>query len=155
MAVDGNEVEAGEGRARDRLGVAADPRHELRAAACSTPPATWLLNEQPARLAVVGAGASGAEIASAFGRFGTEVVLIEMLDQILPAEDAEIAKVVASELRKQNIKVATGTRVEEVKAGKDSVEITYGGEHARASTTCASPRAARPTSRGSASTRPA
>ena len=46
--------------------------------------ATWLMNEQPKRLAVVGAGASGAEIASAFGRFGTEVVLIEMLDQILP-----------------------------------------------------------------------
>ena len=65
----------------------------------------WLMNEQPARLAVVGAGASGAEIASAFGRFGTEVVLIEMLDQILPAEDPEIAKVVASEFRRQNIKV--------------------------------------------------
>ena len=56
----------------------------------------WTLNEQPARLAVIGAGASGAEIASAFGRFGTEVVLIEMLDQILPLEDADIAKVVAS-----------------------------------------------------------
>jgi dihydrolipoamide dehydrogenase len=87
----------------------------------------WLLNEHPQRLAVVGAGASGTEIASAFGRFGTEVVLIEMLDQVLPAEDAEIAKVVQSELRKQNVKVATGTPLEEVKAGKDSVEITYGG----------------------------
>src|SRR5438132_189259 len=53
----------------------------------------WLMNELPKRLAVVGAGASGSEIASAFGRFGTEVVLLEMLDQILPAEDAEIAKV--------------------------------------------------------------
>jgi dihydrolipoamide dehydrogenase len=89
--------------------------------------AAWLLNEQPKRLAVVGAGASGTEIASAFGRFGTEVVLIEMLDQVLPAEDAEIAKVVQSELRKQNVKVATGTPVEEVKAGKDAVEVTYGG----------------------------
>src|SRR3954454_16469156 len=89
--------------------------------------AAWLLNERPARLAVVGAGASGTEIASAFGRFGTEVVLLEMLDQVLPAEDAEIAKVVQSELRKQNVKVSTGTALEEVKAGKDSVEITYGG----------------------------
>jgi dihydrolipoamide dehydrogenase len=40
----------------------------------------WMLNEQPARLAVIGAGASGTEVASAFGRFGTEVVLIELLD---------------------------------------------------------------------------
>jgi dihydrolipoamide dehydrogenase len=89
----------------------------------------WLMNELPSKLAVVGAGASGTEIASAFGRFGTEVVLIEMLDQILPAEDAEIAKVVASELKKQNVKVVTGTPVEEVKAGKDSVEVSYGGEN--------------------------
>src|SRR6266511_2500137 len=37
----------------------------------------WSLPEQPKRLAVVGAGASGAEIASAYGRFGTEVTLIE------------------------------------------------------------------------------
>jgi dihydrolipoamide dehydrogenase len=86
----------------------------------------WLLNEQPARLAVIGAGASGAEIASAYGRFGTEVVLIEMLDQILPLEDKEIAKVVASALRKQNVTVVTGARVENVKAGKDSVEVDWG-----------------------------
>jgi dihydrolipoamide dehydrogenase len=89
--------------------------------------ATWLMNDRPKRLAVVGAGASGTEIASAFGRFGTEVVLLEMLDQVLPAEDAEIGKVVQGELRKQNVKVATGTPLEEVKAGKDAVEITYGG----------------------------
>ena len=88
----------------------------------------WLMDERPARLAVVGAGASGTEIASAFGRFGTEVVLIEMLDQVLPAEDVEIAKVVQSELRKQNVKVVTGEAVEGVKAGRDSVEIKYGGE---------------------------
>jgi dihydrolipoamide dehydrogenase len=55
------------------------------------------------------------------------VVLLEMLDQVLPAEDAEIGKVVQTELRKQNVKVATGTPLEEVKAGKDAVEITYGG----------------------------
>ena len=54
--------------------------------------AMWLLNEQPKRLCVIGAGASGTEIASAFGRLGTEVVLLEALDQILPLEDPEIAK---------------------------------------------------------------
>jgi dihydrolipoamide dehydrogenase len=88
----------------------------------------WLLNEQPERLAVAGAGASGAEIASAFGRFGTEVLLLEMLDQVLPLEDAEIAKVVAGELRKQNVKLMTGTKVEEAKPSSKKVEIAYGGE---------------------------
>lgn len=86
----------------------------------------WTQNEQPARLAVIGAGASGTEVASAFGRFGTEVVLIEMLAQILPLEDAEIAKVVASELRKQNVKVVTGARVESVKTTGKSVELDWG-----------------------------
>src|SRR6266542_3634038 len=51
-----------------------------------------------------------------------------MLDQVMPAEDAEIAKVVQSELRKQNVKVVTGAPLENVEAGKDSVEIAYGGE---------------------------
>jgi dihydrolipoyl dehydrogenase len=90
--------------------------------------AMWAMNEQPAKLAVVGAGASGAEIASGFGRYGTEVLLLEMLDQVLPAEDAEIAKLVQRELKKQNITVATGTRVDEVKPSGKGVELTYGGD---------------------------
>jgi dihydrolipoamide dehydrogenase len=96
----------------------------------------WGLNEQPDRIAVVGAGASGAEIASAFGRFGTEVILLEMLDEVLPSEDAEIAKVVAGELKKQNVKLLTGTKVEEVKASGEGVEISYGGEQAKVDYLC-------------------
>ena len=44
----------------------------------------WSLPQVPKKIAVVGAGASGCEIASAYGRFGTEVLLIEMLPQIMP-----------------------------------------------------------------------
>ena len=54
----------------------------------------WSLPAQPKKIAVVGAGASGSEIASAYARLGTEVILLEMLDQILPAEDKDIAKIV-------------------------------------------------------------
>jgi len=90
----------------------------------------WSLPELPARLAVVGAGASGSEIASAYGRFGTEVILIEMLDRILPAEDADASKLVEREFKGQNITVATGTKVENVKAGKKSVKLSYGGTEA-------------------------
>ena len=96
----------------------------------------WLMNEQPKSMAVIGAGASGAEIASAFGRYGTEVILLEMLDQVLPVEDAEIAKVVAREFKKQNVKVVTGTRVEDVKPSAKAVEFSYGGEQATVDCFC-------------------
>ena len=124
-------------------------------AGCSTPPAPGSLNELPERLAVVGAGASGTEIASAFGRFGTEVVLLEMLDQILPAEDAEIAKVVASEFRKQNVKVVDRDARRGGQGGQGRRRDHLRRRERRSSTTSASPPAARPTSRASGSTRPA
>jgi dihydrolipoamide dehydrogenase len=89
---------------------------------------TWLLKERPERLVVIGCGASGTEVASAFGRLGTEVLLLEALDQILPLEDAEIAKVVAREIAKQNVKLVTGANVESAEASKDGVKITYDGE---------------------------
>ena len=90
--------------------------------------AMWLLGEQPKRLCVIGAGASGTEVASAFGRLGTEVLLLEALDQILPLEDAEIAKACAREIAKQNVKIETGAKVESVEASKDEVKVTYGGQ---------------------------
>ena len=86
----------------------------------------WSLPEQPKKIAVVGAGASGAEIASAYARFGTEVLLIEMLDQILPAEDKDMAKVVERIFKKEGIAISTGTPVTDVEAGKGSVKLTYG-----------------------------
>jgi dihydrolipoamide dehydrogenase len=90
--------------------------------------AMWLLNEQPRRLCVIGAGASGAEIASALGRLGTEVVLLEALDQILPLEEPEIAKAAAREIKKQNVRIETGAKVEAAEAGDDSVKVTFNGE---------------------------
>ena len=88
----------------------------------------WSLPELPKSIAVVGAGASGSEIASAYIRFGAEVKLIEMLDQILPAEDKDIVRVVERTFKKQGIDVSTGTKVENVEAGSDSVKFTYGDE---------------------------
>jgi dihydrolipoyl dehydrogenase len=86
----------------------------------------WSLSERPNRIAVVGAGASGAELASAYARFGTEVLLIEMLDQILPAEDRDMAKVVERVFKRQGIEISTGTPVQNVEAGESSVKLSYG-----------------------------
>ena len=90
----------------------------------------WALPELPARLAVVGAGASGAEIASGFARLGSEVILLEMLDRVLPTEDADISRLVERGLKRQGIAVQTGTAVEGVEPGERSVSFSYGGERA-------------------------
>ena len=90
----------------------------------------WSLNERPNRIAVVGAGASGAELASAYARFGTEVLLIEMLDQILPVEDKDTAKVVERVFKREGIEISTGTPVQNVEAGESSVKFTYGDNSA-------------------------
>src|SRR3712207_4887336 len=90
----------------------------------------WALGELPGRLAVVGAGASGTEIASAYARLGSEVLLLEALDRVLPAEDAEVSKIAERGFKKQGITVVTGTPVENVEAGQSSVSFSYGDERA-------------------------
>jgi dihydrolipoamide dehydrogenase len=86
----------------------------------------WALPELPARLAVVGAGASGAEIASAFARLGSEVILLEALERVLPTEDADISRLVERGLKRQGMSVHTGTPVADVNAGESSVTFSYG-----------------------------
>ena len=90
----------------------------------------WALAELPARLAVVGAGASGAEIASAFARLGSEVLLLEALERVLPTEDADISRLVERGLKHQGIAVHTGTPVADVSSGETSVSFAYGSESA-------------------------
>jgi dihydrolipoamide dehydrogenase len=90
----------------------------------------WALEDLPETMAVVGAGASGAEIASAYGRLGTKVMLLEALPRILPMEDADISKVAARALAKQNMTIHTDTKVENVETGDDKVSFKYGDETA-------------------------
>jgi dihydrolipoamide dehydrogenase len=88
----------------------------------------WALPELPGKIAVVGAGASGAEIASAYGRLGTDVLLFEALDRVLPTEDADVSKVAARALAKQNMAIHTGTLVENVQGSGDKVSFSFGDE---------------------------
>ncbi|MGI8804280.1 MAG: dihydrolipoyl dehydrogenase [Thermoleophilaceae bacterium] len=86
----------------------------------------WLLAEQPGRMAVIGAGASGTEIASGYGRLGTEVVLLEALPQILPLEDEEIAKACAREIRKQNVTIVTEAKIASATTEDGKVKLDWG-----------------------------
>jgi dihydrolipoamide dehydrogenase len=90
----------------------------------------WALDELPARLAVVGCGASGVEIASGYARLGSEVVLLEAVDQVLPTEDADISRLVERGLKRQGVEVFTGTPVSDVEAGETGVRLSYGSASA-------------------------
>jgi dihydrolipoyl dehydrogenase len=86
----------------------------------------WALDELPTTMAVVGAGASGAEIASGYERLGTEVLLFEALDRVLPTEDADISKLAERGFKKQGITVHTSALVQEIESGDRSVKFTFG-----------------------------
>jgi dihydrolipoamide dehydrogenase len=90
----------------------------------------WALPELPDRMAVVGGGASGAEIASGFARLGSEVLLFEMLDRLLPTEDADISRLVERGFKKQGIAVHTGGPIADVQASETGVSFTHGSQEA-------------------------
>ena len=90
----------------------------------------WGFDELPGSLAVVGAGASGTEIASAYARMGVSVSLFEGIDRVLPLEDADVSKLAERGFKKQGIKVHTSTLVEHVESSDSGVRFTYGDETA-------------------------
>jgi dihydrolipoamide dehydrogenase len=87
----------------------------------------WRLSELPATLAVIGAGPSGVEVASAYARLGAAVTLVEALDQVLPGEDADAARALARGLKGQGVEVLTGARVENVSSSADEVGFDAAG----------------------------
>jgi dihydrolipoamide dehydrogenase len=92
----------------------------------------WALSELPGRLVVVGAGASGAEIASGFARLGSEVLLFEALERVLPTEDADISRLAERGLKKQGMKIFTNTLVQGVRSAEKSVAFSYADESGEA-----------------------
>lgn len=81
------------------------------------------MKKQPKSIVIVGAGAIGAEFAYFLNAFGTKVTLVEMMDQVLPVEDSEVAAVVAKEFKKQGIDCRTSTAVENIKVNAKSVKM--------------------------------
>lgn len=88
----------------------------------------WAMDELPASMAVVGAGASGCEIASAYARFGTEVKLFEVADRVLPTEDPDVSRLVERSFKKQGIEVVTGAQLGDVTSSDKSVTYSSAGE---------------------------
>jgi dihydrolipoamide dehydrogenase len=88
------------------------------------------LEQAPATLAIVGAGAVGCEFADVFNAFGSKVTLIEALPRILPLEDGESSDVLTKSYRKRGITVLAGAQVKKAAVGEDKVtlEVAAGGK---------------------------
>jgi dihydrolipoamide dehydrogenase len=90
------------------------------------------LAEVPRRLGVIGAGVIGLELGSVWRRLGSEVVMLEALDEFLPMIDIQIAKEAGNIFRKQGLDIRLGARVTRAEVHNGSVQVTYSsadGEH--------------------------
>ncbi len=77
--------------------------------------------EMPTKLLVIGSGAIGIEFASFYNDMGAEVTVVEMMDRIVPVEDAEVSDFLEKALTKQGIKILTGAGVNSLKADAKGV----------------------------------
>lgn len=66
----------------------------------------------PRRLLIIGGGVEGCEFGALYSGLGTEVTIVELMDRILPLEDADVSSTMSRELKKRNVTVITGTTVE-------------------------------------------
>jgi dihydrolipoamide dehydrogenase len=90
------------------------------------------LAEVPRRLGVIGAGVIGLELGSVWRRLGSEVVMLEALDEFLPMMDVQIAREAGKIFKKQGLDIRLGARVTRAEVKNGSVEVTYSsadGEH--------------------------
>ncbi len=83
--------------------------------------------ELPASLAVLGAGAIGAELAQVFARFGVEVTVIEALDRLVPVEEPEASEVLLEAFEDDGIAVHTGAAAQSVAADPPGVRVELAG----------------------------
>src|SRR6266567_5521463 len=82
--------------------------------------------EVPRRLVVLGGGIIGSEFASIFNRFGTEVTVVEMLDTLIPQEDADAAKELAKAFGKRGITLQLGKQCTKVEQSGNSLTVYFG-----------------------------
>ncbi len=88
------------------------------------------LEKLPESILIIGAGAIGVEFGYFFSSFGSKVTLVEMMPQILPVEDEEVAKVVENSFLKNGMNIRTGSAVKSVEKTNDglSIKIETDGE---------------------------
>jgi dihydrolipoamide dehydrogenase len=92
------------------------------------------LKDVPGKLLVVGGGIIGLEMATVYAALGSEVTVVEFMDQIIPGADADLIKPLAKRLNSKLKGVHLKTKVVEAKATKKGIEVSYEGESIPATT---------------------
>jgi pyruvate/2-oxoglutarate dehydrogenase complex dihydrolipoamide dehydrogenase (E3) component len=90
------------------------------------------LTERPERLAVIGAGPIGCELAQAFRRLGSEVVVIHADSHVLPREDRDAAAILEKRLTEEGVRIVNGAKIEKVGRRGDAKSVRYVDESGRA-----------------------
>ena len=109
-------------RARDLPFAPADGKRVWTYRHAMTPP------EMPTKLLVIGSGAIGIEFASFYNDIGADVTVVEMMDRIVPVEDADVSAFLEKALTKQGITIKTGAALEELKVGAKGVSAKIKGK---------------------------
>jgi len=81
------------------------------------------LNPLPRRLVIVGGGATGVEFAYIFAAYGVQVTIIELMDRLLPGEDADISKTLQTAFKKQGITIQTKSKVASIKPADGGLTV--------------------------------
>jgi len=87
-----------------------------------------MLEAPPKDMIIIGSGAIGVEFAYYFNEFGTKVHILEMMDRILPNEDADISKEVETYFERSGITISKNMKVSKIEAMKTKVKVHIGGE---------------------------
>ena len=83
------------------------------------------LADVPGKLLVVGGGIIGLEMATVYGALGSEVTVVEFMDQLMPGADKDLVKPLADRLKKQGIVVHLKTKATDVKADKAGITVSF------------------------------
>jgi dihydrolipoamide dehydrogenase len=116
-------------RARDLPFAKADGKRVWTYRHAMTPP------EMPTKLLVIGSGAIGIEFASFYNDMGAEVTVVEMLDRVVPVEDADISAFLEKSLKKQGMTILTGTGVQSLDVTATGVKAAIKGKDGKVETT--------------------
>jgi dihydrolipoamide dehydrogenase len=81
-------------------------------------------SELPSKLLVIGSGAIGIEFASFYNDIGSDVTVVEMMDRIVPVEDADVSAFLEKQLKKQGMKILTKANVGAIESGDKAVKVT-------------------------------
>lgn len=114
VIVDGQELKFSKAVIATGARAAILPIPGLKEAGVLTNETVFSLEQLPQRLAIIGAGPIGCEMAQAFVRFGSEVTMFEAMPQILGREDADAAAIIRDQLKAEGVRIICGAKIEAV-----------------------------------------